>query len=170
MTEKPYEFHPPEHLVILQTEHWVVHHRVDSALPGYIVMGSRWPTNELSLMHPGALAQLGPLLAKTQQALERILKPEHLYIGRYGHTSGHALHFHVMPVCAWVKQSFFNDPRYRVLQDFSTCSSATETDGAELTLYIWREFCENPCPPAISGPGIREVVQRLKVVMSDPEI
>jgi hypothetical protein len=40
-----------------------------------------------------------------------------------------------------------------------------ETDGAELTLYIWREFCESPTPPAIPRPSIDEVVERLKALM-----
>ena len=170
MTEAVYDFHPPEHLVVLQTEDWMINHRVDSALPGYLILAARMPTNELSSIRPRALAQLGALLATTQKALNVILKPEHLYIGRYGHTAGHALHFHMIPVCDWVRQSFFMDPRYRILQGLSKHSAADETDGAELTLYIWREFCENPNPPAISGPPIHEVVARLKVSMSDLKI
>jgi diadenosine tetraphosphate (Ap4A) HIT family hydrolase len=166
-------FEPPKHLIILQTEHWVLNHRVDSALPGYLMLGARMPTNELSLMRPEALGQLGILLAQTQKALNTLLKPAHLYIGRYGHTAGHALHFHIIPVCGWVRQSFFSDPRYRVLRDFDQPSGAgeapEETDGAELTLYVWREFCENPDPPPISGPPIREVVERLNALMSTPE-
>jgi diadenosine tetraphosphate (Ap4A) HIT family hydrolase len=92
-------FEPPSHLVILQTEHWVLGHRVDSALPGYLMLGARMPTNDLSLMPPQALTQLGTLLAHAQKALNAILDPEHLYIGRYGHIAGHALHFHIIPVC-----------------------------------------------------------------------
>jgi hypothetical protein len=87
--------------------------------------------------------------------------------------AGHALHFHVIPICGWVKQSFFRDPRYRVLQSFYQPSdggdAADETDGAELTLFVWREFCENPNPPPISGPPIQEVVERLKVFLSTSE-
>jgi diadenosine tetraphosphate (Ap4A) HIT family hydrolase len=85
-------FEPPKHLVILQTEDWVLNHRVDSALPGYLMLGARMPTNDLSLMRPQALAQFGTLLASAQNALNKILEPRHLYIGRYGHTAGHALH------------------------------------------------------------------------------
>jgi diadenosine tetraphosphate (Ap4A) HIT family hydrolase len=163
-------FEPPEHLVIFRTEHWVLNHRVDSALPGYLMLGARAPTNDLSTMRPEAVAELGTLLARAQKALNAILKPEHLYFGRYGHIAGHALHFHIIPVCGWVKQSFFGDPRYRVLQSFCQSSgsgdAAGETDGAELTLYVWREFCENPEPPPISGPPIREVVEMLKVLLA----
>jgi diadenosine tetraphosphate (Ap4A) HIT family hydrolase len=152
-------------LVILQTEDWVLNHRVDSALPGYLMLGARMPTNDLSLMRPQALAQFGTLLASAQNALNKILEPRHLYIGRYGHTAGHALHFHIIPICQWVRQSFFGDPRYRVLKGFqhsAEADAADETDGAELTLYVWREFCENPVPPKVSGPSIHEVVERLR--------
>jgi diadenosine tetraphosphate (Ap4A) HIT family hydrolase len=162
-------FQPPKHLVILQTEDWVLNHRVDSALPGYLILGVRMPTNDLSRLCPEALAQLGTLLANAQSALTMILKPEHLYIGRYGHTLGHALHFHLIPICGWVKRLFFDDPRYRVLRKLSHCSGAAdadETDGAELTLYAWREFCESPTPPPISGPSVYEVVERMKALMS----
>jgi diadenosine tetraphosphate (Ap4A) HIT family hydrolase len=167
------DFEPPRHLVILQTEDWVLNHRVDSALPGYLILGARTPTNDLSRLRPEALAQLGMLLARTQRALAAILKPRHLYIGRYGQTGGHSIHFHIMPVCEWVRESFFSDPRYRVLDDFDRhpigADVTDETDGAELTLYIWREFCENPIPPKISGPPIHEVVERLKVCLAAPD-
>jgi diadenosine tetraphosphate (Ap4A) HIT family hydrolase len=162
-------FEPPKHLVIRQTEHWMLNHRVDSALPGYLMLGARMPTNELSRMQPEALAELGPLLARAQTAPTAVLNPDQFYIGRYGHMAGHALHFHIIPVCGWVKQCFFGDPRYRVLQSFYQPSDGVVnggTDGAEMTLYIWREFCENPNPPPISGPPIDEVVVRLKAFIS----
>jgi diadenosine tetraphosphate (Ap4A) HIT family hydrolase len=155
--------------VILQTEDWTINHRVDSALPGYLILATRMPTNELCLLNPRALAELGKLLAKAQLALNAILNPEHLYIGQYGHMAGHALHFHIIPVCGWVKQSFFRDPRYRALQALSERPGVDETDGAELTLFIWREFCERRDPPAISGPSVDEVVDRLKILMAGAE-
>jgi hypothetical protein len=42
---------------------------------------------------------------------------------------------------------------------------ADETDGAELTLYVWREFCDSPAPPPISAPSVHEIIERLKVLM-----
>jgi diadenosine tetraphosphate (Ap4A) HIT family hydrolase len=161
-------FQPVKHLVILQTKDWVLNHRVDSALPGYLMLGARAPVNDLSLLRPEALTQLGTLLASAQKALATVLKPEHLYIGRYGHSAGHALHFHLIPICGWARQLFFDDPRYCVLKKLSHHSAALdadETDGAELMLYVWREFCESPAPPPISGPSIYEVVERLKALM-----
>jgi diadenosine tetraphosphate (Ap4A) HIT family hydrolase len=166
-------FEPPQHLVILKTEHWILNHRVDSVLPGYLMLGAGAPTNDLSTMRPEALAELGTLLARAQAALNAILEPEHLCIGRYGLMAGHAFHFHMIPIGRRVKRSFFSDPRYRVLKSFYQPSDGDgdaidETDGAELTLYVWREFCENPNPPPISGPPIPEVIERLKAFLSHP--
>ena len=161
-------FEPAKHLVILQTEGWVLSHRVDTALPGYLMLGARMPTNDLSRLCPEALAQLGTLLAGAQKALTAILNPEHFYIGRFGHTAGHALHFHLIPICGWLRQRFFTDPRYDMLKNLHSRAlhaEDDETDGAELTLYVWREFCESPNPPPIPGPSIDEVVERLKALM-----
>ena len=162
-------FEPPEHLVILRTDHWVLNHRVDAVLPGYLMLGARMPTNDLSLMGAEALAELGVLLARAQSGLSAILKPEHLSIGRYGHVAGYPLHFHIMPICGWVKHRFFADPRYRVLQNFHRPSDADavgHTDGGELTLYVWRELCANPDLAPIPGPTIQEVIGKLKDFMS----
>ncbi len=167
MTTKP--FRPPSHLVVLETEDWVLNHRVDTVLPGYLMLGARSTANDLSDMPPRALNEFGHLLAKVQQALTSVLKPDNLYIGRYGHTAGHALHFHLIPICGWVRQSFFDDPRYRVLKRFSQPPSdpnIDETDGAELTLFVWREFCESSNPPSVYGPSIADVVAQLKVILS----
>ena len=160
-------FQPPEHLVITQTDDWILNHRVDSALPGYLMLGARTPGNQLAALSQRALSQLGLLMAAAQQALEAVLSPKHLYIGRYGHSAGYSLHFHVIPVCDWVIRSFAADPRYRQLESLQTpgyggTDGADWADGADLTLYIWREFCESPHPPQIAGPSIGEVVERLR--------
>jgi diadenosine tetraphosphate (Ap4A) HIT family hydrolase len=147
--------------IILETEHWRASHRADSALPGYLILATRQATNELHGLPEPALAELGRLLAKLQQALQAVLDPEHLYIGRYGHSGGHTFHFHIIPICGWVKARFFADPRYRLLESLQH-SPAGDTDGAELTLYVWREFCESPDPPPISGPSVERVIEMLR--------
>jgi hypothetical protein len=78
----------------------------------------------------------------------------------------------VLPA-AWVRARAGRDGFHRDLRTFYQPSNAgdadDETDGAELTLYVWREFCENPLPPPISGPPIHEVIACLKVLMSSSE-
>ena len=156
-------FKIPDHLIIKETEHWIINQRVGSNLPGYLMVGARVETNDLSELPPAALAELGPLLASAQKALSDLFKPDHLYIGRYGHTSGHSIHFHVIPIYTWVKEAFADDPRYRVFKSFYTPGVPTsDPDGAELTLYVWREFCESRTPPPIQGPSVAEVITLLK--------
>jgi diadenosine tetraphosphate (Ap4A) HIT family hydrolase len=61
----------------------------------------------------------GGLLARTQQIIERHLKPKRLYIGRFGHEPGLPLHFHFIPVYAWVEDLFWKDSRFRLLESFA---------------------------------------------------
>lgn len=160
-------FQPPEHLVIAQTDDWILNHRVDAALPGYLMLAAKAPGNRLAAMGPRALSQLGVMMAAAQEALEAVLAPRHIYIGRYGHSGGYSLHFHIIPVCDWVVCGFSADPRYRYLESLQTpghggTGRADWADGADLTLYIWREFCESPHPPDSVGPSIGEAVEKLR--------
>jgi hypothetical protein len=68
-------FEPPKHLVILRTEDWALNHRVDTALPGYLMLGARLPTNDLSLLRSEAVAQLGIFLANAQKASQTLIRP-----------------------------------------------------------------------------------------------
>jgi diadenosine tetraphosphate (Ap4A) HIT family hydrolase len=167
MTKGPAFFQPPEDLIILRTPDWLLNHRVDSALPGYLMLGAAAGQAGLPDMPARGLARLGPLLAQVQRALETALAPRYLYIGRYGHSAGHAFHFHIIPVCDWVMRGLLADPRYRMLRSLQTAGPPGEPDGAELTLYIWREFCESAAPPQIFGATVEETVARLRVLLRD---
>lgn len=152
----------PVDFVIHQTEHWTLNHRLDSALPGYLMLGSRARVEAFHELPHAALLELGPLLAQVQQVMERVLEPRRLYVGRYGHVPGWPIHFHCIPVYDWVEELFWQDERYRLLEAFAGGEPQTATDGAELTLFIWREFCERPDPPAIQGPVVDAVIARLR--------
>ena len=152
----------PERFYIAETEGWLVNHRINSALAGYLMISSKKFTNDLSELSSEALAELGPLLAKAQNALRSGLVCERVYIGRYGHTPGYPIHFHVIPIYDWVEELFWNDDRYRLLETFSDGPGETATDGAEMTLFVWREFCERPDPPPIKGPNISDAIQLLR--------
>ena len=149
--------------IIHQTDHWIINHHLASALPGYLMLATKMPTSSLAELSSDALAELGVLLARTQQAIERQLQPKRLYIGRFGHDPGWPIHFHFIPVYHWVEELFWNDARYRQLETFAYAESPlSATDGAELTLFIWREFGENPTPPKTQGPSVDEVITRLR--------
>ncbi|MGU3310088.1 HIT family protein [Pseudomonas sp. M5A4_2d] len=151
--------------ILHQTEHWLLNHHLASKLPGYLMLGAKAPIDTLADMPEAALAELGGLLANTQRVMEAQLQPKWLYISRYGHMPGFPLHFHFIPVYDWVEQSFWRDERYRVLQGFGAQEQAL-TDGAELTLFVWREFGESLTPPMIQGASVEQVIERLRAAFS----
>jgi diadenosine tetraphosphate (Ap4A) HIT family hydrolase len=143
--------------------HWVVNHRMDSALPGYLMLSAKQMTASLAALPAEALAELGWLQASVQRIIETTLKPQRVYIGRFGHETGYSLHFHFIPIYPWLETLFWEDDRYRALQAFGAGDSGSpQTDGAELTLFVWREFCERPDPPLIQGPFVEEAIMVLR--------
>jgi hypothetical protein len=44
----------------------------------------------------------------------------------------------------------------------------TATDGAELTLFVWHEFCERAEPPPVKGPSVSEAIELLREAMQIP--
>ncbi|MFS8048710.1 HIT family protein [Rhizobium sp. BR 314] len=156
----------PEQFQIAETDGWSVNHRINSALPGYLMISSTTFTNDLSELSLQSLSELGPLLAKLQRLLKSTLGSERVYIGRYGHTPGYPIHFHLIPIYGWVEDLFWSDARYRLLDNFAVGPGETATDGAEMTLFVWREFCERPDPPPIVGPSVADVIALLREKMS----
>lgn len=152
----------PKQFIIYQTKHWLVNHRVNTKLPGYLMLSSKSKVSSLAAISNEALAELGVLQANIEKALTQILQPNYIYISRYGHMAGLSLHFHVIPVSQWVEDLFWQDQRYRSLQQFGSNTPETNTDGAELTLYIWREFCESEIAPTIQGVTITEIIELLR--------
>lgn len=106
------------HFILHETDHWIINHHLSSALPGYLMLSTKVQTTSLTQLSPDALAELGVLLARTQQIIEQQLLPKRLYIGRFGHEPGWPLHFHFIPVYQWVEDLFWDDARYRLLQNF----------------------------------------------------
>lgn len=154
----------PASFRIFATKNWLVSHRMDSALPGYLMVSAMTATTELSELGAEALTELGPVLATAQDMLTARLQAKRVYIGRYGHAPGYSIHFHIIPIYDWVESLFWKDDRYRLLENFAEIVDG-QTHGAELTLFVWREFCERAVPPEISGPSVAEVIDMLRATM-----
>ena len=155
----------PQRFHVAETDGWLVNHRMNSALPGYLIINSKMDTNDLSDLSETALKELGPLLATAQDVLKRKLRAQRIYIGRYGHSPGYPIHFHVIPIYDWVEELFWKDSRYRVLQNFADGPGETPTDGAELTLFVWREFCKRAEPPSVEGRSVTQTIELLREAM-----
>lgn len=110
--------HIPPELIIHQTRHWTLNQRIDSALPGYCMLGSRQPATAFHQLPEQALAEFGPLLARVEREMDALLRPRRIYVGRYGHMPGLPVHFHLIPLYDWVEELFWEDTRYRTLQQF----------------------------------------------------
>ena len=164
-------FFPPPELVVLETAHWVVNQRVGTALPGYLIVGAKDPeAMDLSRLVPAAQAELGPVLARVQAAVTEVLTPEWTLVSRWGLMEGFPVHFHVIPVTRGVIDAYLADERYRGLMAFYTrppVDDPGEFDGADLTLFVVREFTKRATPPAVSGPSIEETVHRLRTVLGN---
>jgi diadenosine tetraphosphate (Ap4A) HIT family hydrolase len=157
----------PPRFTIHESPHWVVNHRMDSALPGYVMLRAKQMTNSLAALGPQALAELGALQASIQQAIETLLHPKRLYICRFGHEAGYSIHFHFIPIYPWIETLFWPDERYRSLQAFGSLDNAvSQTDGAELTLFVWREFCERPDSPSVHGPSVDQTIDLLRKALA----
>ncbi len=157
--------------VLYETEHWLLNHHLASTLPGYLMLGAKTHHRSLADMPEDALAELGGLLARTQRIMESQLRPKWLYISRYGHMPGFPLHFHFIPVYDWVEDAFWRDERYRVLQGFGAHAQGQSlTDGAELTLFVWREYGESQVLPPVGSDSVQEVIARLRAAFAAGQV
>jgi diadenosine tetraphosphate (Ap4A) HIT family hydrolase len=158
-----------ERFVVLRTAHWTVNHRTDATLAGYLVVAANDESaTSLADLSASALADLGPVLARVTRAVERVLAPEHVYVCRFGHSPGWPLHFHVVPVHRWLVDRLMADPAYDAVRRLSECGRLTVPDGADLTLYVMREWttAEGRAPPRPSGPSVEDVIGLLRGSLS----
>ena len=157
---------PPAALVVQETEHWLVNHCVDSTLPGYLIVSSLHPGAErLADLPTLARVELGEILARLDEALSAVLSPTRVYFARWGHTPGHAVHFHVIPVFPWLVEAARADARYRGLLRLHGAredDGGDSLDGPDLTLYVVREYQERDTPPPVEMPSVEETTQRLR--------
>jgi len=151
--------------VVFESPRWIVNHRLNCALPGYLMVAARDESaRSLSDLDAAALAELGPLLARTSRVIEAVLGAERVYVGRYGHTPGWPVHFHLIPVYPWLVEAFAKDARYDALRRLHGSDCPGGPDGGDLTVYVWREWttAEGRTPPAARGPSVEEAIERLR--------
>ncbi len=155
-------FSPPKEFIVHETEYWSVSHRITTCLPGYLMVTIKTcGISDFEAFSLEAKQELGVVLANSEESVKKLFKPDRVYISRYGHTPDCLMHFHVIPVYSWVEDLFLRDERYRVLERFNY-GDDNSSDGAVLTLYIWREFCENPSPPVVPDISVDQAVKMLK--------
>lgn len=150
-------------LIVFKTKYWVVNHRKDSKISGYLIMQPLSGSTDCSNLSMEALNEMGSIIAHTESIIKKLFNPQYIYISKYGHTPNTPFHFHFIPVYQWVVDLFWSDNRYRELSKFGEPQLKHLTDGAELTFFIWREFCEKEYPPIIHGIPVKEAIEKIKV-------
>ena len=155
-------FIPPPWSIVLQTELWTLNHNIDARIPGYLMLSPNRSVSDFSDLSNAELSSMGHLISIATTAIKTTLSPENIFISRYGVTSGFSLHFHIIPVHEWVKRLFSQDIRYQTLKDFKGSKFVDFPDGADWTLFIWREFVESENPPPCEGPSVADTISLLR--------
>ena len=68
----------PSSFIIHESKYWILNHRMDSALAGYLMLSAKQMTNSLAALAIEAQAALGVLQARIQNAIEAHLQPTRL--------------------------------------------------------------------------------------------
>ncbi|MBP6985218.1 MAG: hypothetical protein KBB83_01350 [Alphaproteobacteria bacterium] len=85
-------------MLIHETSHWILKHRADSKLPGYLILQAKSPqADSLSKLSCNSINELGFLQAQATGCLETRLGARLVYICRFGHQPGNSPHFHIVP-------------------------------------------------------------------------
>ncbi len=156
------EFTPPDNSVIFRSPHWILNHNLDAKIPGYLMLSPVSGASQFHDLAETALTDLGPVIALATQSILACFKPDYIFTSRYGVTPGVALHFHIIPIYAWIKDMLRDHPRYRCLDSLYNPDFGTNPDAADFTLFVWREFVESKTPLAAAGFSFDETVTTLR--------
>jgi hypothetical protein len=115
------------------------------------------------------LGKLWPSLAFLNSRAPRPIKETPLALAEFLDDEVKEPGLRDIPVYNWMAEAFRNDSRYRSLQQFYTpgvYTSGKDTgfDGAEMTLFVWRELVESLSPPSLSRPTVEETIQMLRTI------
>jgi diadenosine tetraphosphate (Ap4A) HIT family hydrolase len=82
---------------VFRNEWWeVAHHTGPWTDPGELIVKTRRHVESLAELTPGEAAALGPILRAAVAAVERVVRPERVYVASYGERVRH-VHFFLLP-------------------------------------------------------------------------
>lgn len=117
--------------LVFSSDHWRVAHRQDARFPGYLIASSRHESSELFSLPNDALADLGPMLARTERILRHAFTPLKVIFYKLGFSPGFSCHFHVAPVTRQLMDEVTRHPDYD-----------SDPDGNDAILFLSRVYCE----------------------------
>ncbi|PHM72551.1 tRNA glutamyl-Q synthetase [Xenorhabdus sp. KJ12.1] len=70
----------PNEKIILKTNNWIVNNRIDSSLPGYVILQSRHNHMNLCDLSNKAIQEMGILMGYIEKTLKKFIFLTHFYI------------------------------------------------------------------------------------------
>ncbi len=99
--------------VVYRNEWWeVAHHPGPQTDPGELIVKLRRHAESLAALAPAEAAALGPVLRAAVAAVERVIRPERVYVASYGERLRH-LHFFLLPRMASLPAGHVASDLYR---------------------------------------------------------
>lgn len=89
------ELNPPGG-IILQTKYWSCDHAYDIPLPGFLFLKTNRHVESIASLNENEANEFGSVLLKITKAMDKILRPERIYVLRYGEVIRH-VHFWLLP-------------------------------------------------------------------------
>lgn len=82
--------------IILQTKYWSCDHAYDIALPGFLFLKTNRHVESVVDLNENEAKEFGTVLLSITKAINKILRPERIYVLRYGEVIRH-VHFWLLP-------------------------------------------------------------------------
>lgn len=156
-------FTPPTKSLLLQTDHWRVHHNRHARVEGYLMMGTLDANGfDFDCLSSEALADMGLVISQCVKAVKEAFNPLHVFVSRYGVAPGNRVHFHIIPVYEWLDSRIDSDRRYSFTQELSAGTDGLRYDAADYLLYTWRELTERADQSGLDPVDIAATVSKLK--------
>lgn len=82
--------------IIFKTKYWSCDHAFDILLPGFLVLKTNRHIESIANLNKKEAEEFGSVLLKITQAMDKVLRPERIYVLRYGEVVRH-VHFWLIP-------------------------------------------------------------------------
>ncbi len=126
---------------IWQGQDWMINANMTYSIPGYVYVTHRdVSVQKFGQLSNDAAAEMGHCLKYATNAVETVLQPQNILVGRFGLVKGSQIHFHIAPVFDWVIEALQSNPNYTAYQKNNPENYPAVPDGAELQAFIWREM------------------------------
>jgi diadenosine tetraphosphate (Ap4A) HIT family hydrolase len=137
---------------IFETEHFRADQSVECPIPGYLILSSKQARTRFSRIPVQATADLGYSICLACRCVEEIIKPERVYVARFGEELS-KIHFHIFPRTQWLLKEY----------ERAFGSAALPTRGPRI--FDWaRETFGGNSQPRIPGISLAEAVREMRAL------